>query len=100
MTLSPELTEELVEDPFQVDAPQTAVAGRRRRRRQWAVVLVLAAFLLSRGFAGYVADHPDFYGPNRPDGTGDVHRYDELTWMMRHDDASPYGQTLRMEYPP
>jgi hypothetical protein len=100
VTLSPELTEELVEDPFQVDAPQTAVAGRRRRRRQWAVVLVLAAFLLSRGFAGYVADHPDFYGPNRPDGTGDVHRYDELTWMMRHDDASPYGQTLRMEYPP
>ena len=61
---------------------------------------MLVAFVLSRGFAGYVADHPDFYGPNRPDGTGDVHYYDSLTWEMRHDDASPYGPTLRMEYPP
>lgn len=61
---------------------------------------MLVAFLLSRGVAGYVADHPDFYGPNRPDGTGDVGRYDELTWAIRHDDASPYGPTLRMEYPP
>jgi hypothetical protein len=95
----------------ETDAPFTALAydqfleldaesRRRVRRRRWAIGLVLAAFLLSRGFAGYVADHPEFYGPNTADGTGDVGRYDELTWMMRHESANPYGPTLQMEYPP
>jgi hypothetical protein len=65
-----------------------------------AAALLLAAFILSRGFAGYVADHPAFYGPNLPDATGDVHYYDYLSWEMRHEDASPYGETLRTEYPP
>ena len=75
-------------------------ALRRKRRRTWAIAIVLVAFIASRAFAGYVSDHPDFYGPNRPDGTGDVHLFDYFTWEMRHDDASPYGETLRMEYPP
>jgi hypothetical protein len=61
---------------------------------------VLVAFLLSRAVAGYVADHPDFYGQHRPDATGDVHYYDALTWDMRHADVSPYGPILKMEYPP
>lgn len=65
-----------------------------------AAALLLAAFLLSRAVAGYIADHPGFYGPNRPDATGDVHYYDALTWDMRHADASPYGPILKMEYPP
>ena len=75
-------------------------AAQRRRRRRVAIALVLLAFILSRAFAGYVSDHPGFYGPNRPDGTGDVNLFDYFTWEMRHDDASPYGETLRMEYPP
>ncbi|MEY2433595.1 MAG: hypothetical protein QOC92_3320 [Acidimicrobiaceae bacterium] len=64
------------------------------------MLLVLLAFVLSRGLAGYAADHPDFYGANRPDATGDVHLYDYFSWEMRHDGASPYGEVLRMEYPP
>jgi len=73
---------------------------RRRRRVRTIVAVVLAAFVLTRGIAGYVADHPEVYGSNRADGTGDVQRYDELTWEMRHEDLSPYGEALRMEYPP
>ena len=99
MTLSPELDVELLDDPFVAEEHKGASSASRRRRR-WAVGLLLVAFVLSRGFAGYVADHPDFYGPNHADGTGDVGRYDELTWMMRHEDTSPYGPTLQMEYPP
>jgi hypothetical protein len=94
------LTDEEVDDPFVVEGRDVRAAAQRQRRRRWALGLVLAAFLLSRGFAGYVADHPDFYGTNRPDGTGDVSRYNVLTWEMRHEDASPYGPSLRMEYPP
>ena len=100
MTLSTELSDAVVDAPFVVEQPEVAALKSRRRRRRWAVGLVLVAFVLSRGLAGYVADHPGFYGPNRPDGTGDVNYYDSLTWDMRHSDASPYGQTLRMEYPP
>jgi hypothetical protein len=100
LTLSTELTDDVLDDPFVVEEPTTVTAAARRRRRRWAVALLLAAFVVSRVAAGYVADHPDFYGPNRPDGTGDVHYYDSLTWDMRHADLSPYGQTLRMEYPP
>ena len=92
-----ELDDLLVVEDFEVEAD---VASRRQRRRRRVVVLVVLAFLLTRVFAGYVADHPGFYGPNRPDGTGDVHLFDYFTWEMRHDDASPYGETLRMEYPP
>ena len=75
-------------------------AARGRRRRRWLIASILLAFIATRVFAGYVADHPDFYGPNRPDGTGDVHLFDYFTWEMRHDHYSPYGETLRMEYPP
>lgn len=104
MTLSTDLddgiVDELGDDPVVADQPQPPAALARRRRRRWAIGLVLAAFLLSRTFAGYVADHPGFYGPNLPDATGDVHYYDYLTWEMRHEDASPYGEKLRMEYPP
>ena len=75
-------------------------AARRRRRRRWTIAAVLLAFIATRVFAGYVADHPGFYGPNRPDGTGDVHLFDYFTWEMRHDHYSPYGEALRMEYPP
>ncbi|MEY2423855.1 MAG: hypothetical protein QOI95_3922 [Acidimicrobiaceae bacterium] len=100
MTLSRELSDDVVDDPFVVEEAEAIASTSRLRRRRWALVLVLLAFVLSRGIAGYVADHPDFYGPNHADGTGDVGRYDELTWAMRHEDSSPYGPTLRMEYPP
>ena len=65
--------------------------------RRWLIASILLAFIATRVFAGYVADHPDFYGPNRPDGTGDVHLFDYFTWEMRHDHYSPYGETLRMD---
>jgi hypothetical protein len=94
------VNDEQIDAPFVVEEPEFAAAAARRRLQRWAIGLVLVAFVASRGIAGYVADHPDFYGPNRPDATGDVHYYDALTWDMRHADASPYGQTLRMEYPP
>ena len=102
MTLSP--TEEL-DGPLEADEYdelfETDDSSRRRRRRvRVAVALVVAAFVLTRGVAGYVADHPAVYGTNRADGTGDVQRYDELSWEMRHDGLSPYGKTLQMEYPP
>jgi hypothetical protein len=100
LTLSDELADDVLDDPFVVEEAEAVAAATRRRQRRWAVGLVLTAFLVSRVFAGYVADHPDFYGSNLPDATGDVHYYDALTWDMRHADASPYGETLRMEYPP
>ncbi len=101
MTLSP--TEEL-DGPIEADEYDALLelddgSQRRRRRVRVAIALVVAAFVLTRGVAGYVADHPEVYGKNRADGTGDVQRYDELTWEMRHDDLSPYGTTLQMEYP-
>ena len=86
-------------EELEIEAGASDAAARRRRRR-WLVASVLLAFIATRVFAGYVADHPGFYGPNRPDGTGDVHLFDYFTWEMRHDHASPYGETLRMEYPP
>jgi hypothetical protein len=87
---------ELTDD---VDDDQPAAAPRRRRRRR-IITLVVIAFVATRLFAGYVADHPDFYGPNMPDASGDVGRYDSVSWDMRHADASPYGPILRVEYPP
>jgi len=103
LTLSTDLFDDavdgLVDESLPIEQPDATAIARRRRRR-WALVLVLAAFVVSRGFAGYVADHPAFYGPDMPDATGDVHYYDHLTWEMRHEDASPYGQKLRIEYPP
>lgn len=103
MTLSS--TEEELDGQLDVDAYDELLeiddAPRRRSRRvRVAIALVVAAFLLTRGVAGYVADHPQIYGSNRADGTGDVQRYDELSWEMRHDNLSPYGETLQMEYPP
>src|SRR4051812_1570040 len=63
------------------------------------VVAILAIFLLTRALGGYLSDHPEAYGNNRADGTGDVHLYDYFTWEMRHTGASAYGD-LHMEYPP
>ena len=104
MTLSRELSADVVDvdvdDPFLVEEAEALASARRHRRRRWALILILAAFVLSRSVAGYIADHPEVYGANRADGTGDVQRYDQLTWEMRHEDASPYGQFLSMEYPP
>lgn len=77
---------------------EEARAARRRRVR--LIALVIIAFAITRGFAGYVADHPTFYGSNVADATGDVHRYDFLTWSMRHEGNSPYGTELHTEYPP
>jgi hypothetical protein len=77
-----------------VDAPDR----HRSRRRTW-LLLVLVTFAVTRVGAGYVADHPTFYGADRADATGDVYRYDDLTWYMRHTDLSVYGD-LQMEYPP
>jgi hypothetical protein len=98
-------TDEEIDGPFDADAYDALLeldegARRRRRRVRVAIALVVAAFVLTRGVAGYVADHPEVYGKNRADGTGDVQRYDELSWEMRHDNLSPYGTTLQMEYPP
>lgn len=94
-------------EPAAVDVP----APRAPRRRRRALVAVLLAFVVTRGLAGYVADHPDFYGcttrsktdracPIAPDPSGDVGRYDLLSWSMRHENLTPYGQALQMEYPP
>jgi hypothetical protein len=100
VTLSPELDDELVDDPFAAEDRGADRSAARRRRRRRAMAVALLAFLVSRALAGYIADHPGFYGPNRPDATGDVHYYDALSWDMRHADASPYGPILKMEYPP
>ncbi|HEV3226191.1 MAG TPA: glycosyltransferase family 87 protein [Acidimicrobiales bacterium] len=86
-------------DETLVEELEAATAGTRRRRRGVAVA-VLVAFVLTRLLAGYIADHPDFYGPNRPDGTGDVRLYDYNSWEIRHDLLNPYGPQLRVEYPP
>jgi Glycosyltransferase family 87 len=93
------LADEELDDPF-VERPASTDAARKARRRRVRVVAVLAAFLLTRILAGYVADHPEVYGRNRPDGTGDVGRYDLQTWTMRHDHASAYGPVVQLEYPP
>ncbi len=96
-TLGDDLDDILVVE--EVDFELAERDATRRRRRTWMIVLVLA-FVATRAFAGYVADHPGFYGPNMPDGTGDVARYDGLSWAIRHDGLDPYGTELRMEYPP
>ncbi len=63
------------------------------------IVAVVVIFLLTRSAAGYMSDHPQAYGKNRADGTGDVHLYDYFTWEMRHTGSSAY-RDLHMEYPP
>lgn len=102
MTATPALSSEALLEDIEV-GPDVDGAGdrqrQRRRRRRAAVVAVVVIFLLTRGVAGYLSDHPQAYGKNRADGTGDVNLYDYFTWEMRHTGASAYGD-LHMEYPP
>jgi Glycosyltransferase family 87 len=102
LTATPSLsTEALLDDiegvPDVVSAP--ARARQRRRRRRTMIVAVVVIFLLTRSAAGYMSDHPQAYGKNRADGTGDVNLYDYFTWEMRHTGSSAY-RDLHMEYPP
>ena len=101
MTATPSLsTEPLVDDIEVIPDAEPAPDDRRRpRRRRTMVVLVIAIFLLTRAIGGYLSDHPEAYGRNRADGTGDVNLYDYFTWEMRHDGMSAY-RDLHMEYPP
>ncbi len=102
MTATPALSDQALVDGIEVVAAEvveTSVERRRRRRRRWTFVAILAVFVLTRAAAGYLADHPEFYGPNRADGTGDVNLYDYYTWQMRHTGSSAYAD-LHMEYPP
>lgn len=101
MTSTPSLDETTVLDEIEVlagDALEPDVA-REARRRRMLVAGSLLVFVLTRAAAGYVADHPGFYGPHRADGTGDVYLYDQYTWDMRHLGANAY-RDLRVEYPP
>ena len=73
---------------------------RRRRARTLILVFVLLSFALTRGRRRRISsDHPQAYGPNVADGTGDVNLYDYFTWEMRHTGQSAYAD-LHMEYPP
>jgi hypothetical protein len=100
LTATPSLSTETLLDDIDVipDVPASD-EHRRRRRRRAMVVLVIVVFLLTRAIGGYLSDHPQAYGKNRADGTGDVNLYDYFTWEMRHTGSSAY-RDLHMEYPP
>jgi hypothetical protein len=105
LTATPALSAQTIADDIEV-IPDDIVEvdgdrrrRRRRRRRWWMAVTIIAIFALTRGAAGYIADHPEMFGPNRADGTGDVHLYDYYTWEMRHTGSTAYAD-LHMEYPP
>jgi len=78
---------------------ETEPEPARRRPSRWMIAL-LVAFVVTRGIAGYVADHPGVYGDFRADGTGDVNRYDQLSWDILRERKDPYGADVQMEYPP
>jgi hypothetical protein len=102
LTATPSLSTDTLLDDIEVDpdaVPGFEEQRQRRRRRKAMVAAVIAIFLLTRAIGGYLSDHPEAYGSNRADGTGDVHLYDYFTWEMRHDGSAAY-RDLHMEYPP
>ena len=71
-----------------------AVPLRRR-----AVLLLVAAFVLTRAPLAWLADHPERYGPRDTKVTGDAEVYAFWANALLGDRLEPYSE-VRIEYPP
>ena len=64
-----------------------------------ALIVLLVAFALTRALTGYLADHPEGYGPTDSKVTGDSANYELWAGQMLTIHLNAYSE-FGMEYPP
>jgi hypothetical protein len=64
-----------------------------------AVIVLIVAFAVTRAVTGYLADHPERYGPEGSKVTGDPGIYEFWAGQILVDHLNPYSE-IGMEYPP
>ncbi|HEX2296086.1 MAG TPA: glycosyltransferase 87 family protein [Actinomycetota bacterium] len=64
-----------------------------------ALIALIAAFVATRALTGYLADHPEHYGPPDSKVTGDSGNYERWASEMLTFHLNPYSE-FGMEYPP
>ena len=64
-----------------------------------ALIALIAAFVVTRLLTGYLADHPERYGPRDAKVTGDPGTYEFWAGAILTNHLNPYSE-IGMEYPP
>lgn len=64
-----------------------------------ALIVLMVAFAATRAVTGYLADHPDRYGPSHTKVTGDPGIYESWAGQILVQHLNPYSE-IGMEYPP
>lgn len=66
---------------------------------QRALIVLFAAFVATRLVTGFLADHPEHYGPPDSEVTGDPGSYEFWSGQILVNHLNPYSE-LGIEYPP
>ncbi|HEX2058373.1 MAG TPA: glycosyltransferase 87 family protein [Actinomycetota bacterium] len=63
------------------------------------LITLIAVFVTTRVFTGYLADHPEHYGPAESKVTGDTVSYEYWAGQILVNHVNPYSE-IGIEYPP